>query len=259
MPAPHRFVLCAAGCTIRLEANSQEAFDLLDRYIFPSIQRLQPTSGPHDLSLRLEEDNGVTRLFLNDAEAASAPRPHNLLRKAIDCLDTALVPRLNGLHAVHAGAVLLYGRALLFPGSSHSGKSSLVHEFHRRGVVCFSDEYALIDPEGRVHAYPRVLLVRDEAGNQSPVLQASVPQEPAPVGWILTLQYQHAGAWAIDPVPQSVALLTLLQNTPHALKERPDMIHSFQRAADSAACYAGRRGEAADAVDRILEMTRIDR
>lgn len=258
MPDPHCFVLCTAGCTIRFQANSQDAFDLLDRYIFPSVLRQQPADEPHDLHIRLEDEVGVSRLFVNDVEVASAGRSIELLRKLIDCLDTALVPRLKGLHAVHAGAALVDGKAMLFAGASHSGKSSLVHEFHRRGVVCFSDEYALIDAEGWIHAYPRVLLVRNRGSDQSPVIQGFVAEHPAPVGWIFTLQYASAGAWAVDKVPQSLALLSLLQNTPHELDKRPQMVNAFQRAVNSAACYAGQRGEVADAVDRILKLIARD-
>ena len=258
MPDPHCFVLSAAGCTIRFQANSQGAFDLLDRYIFPTVPRRLQTNEPHDLHIRLEDEVGASRLFVDGVEVASAAHPGELLRKLIDCLDTALVPRLKDLHAVHAGAVLVDGRALLFAGASHSGKSSLVHEFHRRGVVCFSDEYALIDPLGRIHAYPRVLLVRNGGNDQSPVVHESIAQDPAPVGWIFTLQYVSAGAWSVNQVPQSLALLSLLQNTPHELDQRPQMVNAFQRAVNGAACYAGQRGEVADAFDRILKLTASD-
>lgn len=258
MPDPHCFVLCAAGCTIRFQANSQDAFDLLDRYVFPSVPRRQSTNGPHDLSICLMDEIGASRLFVDDVEVASAAHSRELLRKLIDCLDTALVPRLKGLHAVHAGAVLVNGKALLFAGASHSGKSSLVHEFYRRGIVCFSDEYALIDPEGRIHAYPRVLLVRNGGREQSPVVHGSIAHDPAPVGWIFALQYASAGSWSVDRVPQSIALLSLLQNTPHELDQRPQMVNAFQGAVNGAACYAGQRGEVTDAVDRILKLIEND-
>jgi hypothetical protein len=254
MSAPYCFVLRAAGCTIRFEASSEDALDLLNRYVFPSVPRSQPVSEIHDLHIRLQHEDGVCRLFVDHVEAASASHPRELLRKTIDCLDTGLVPRLKGLFAVHAGAVLIDGRALLFPGASHSGKSSLVHEFLRRGVACFSDEYALVDPQGLIHAYPRVLLVRNGGRDQSPVLQASIVSEPAPVGWIFSVQYDSAGSWRIAQVPQSMALLSLLQNTPHKMEERPEMASAFHRAVNAAVCYAGRRGEVADAVDCILKL-----
>ena len=50
---------------------------------------------------------------------------------------------------VHAGVVAWKGRALLLPGSSGSGKSSLVAELVRAGATYYSDEYAVLDERGR--------------------------------------------------------------------------------------------------------------
>jgi hypothetical protein len=173
-------------------------------------------------------------------------------------LDDAVVQRLTTLRAVHAGVVLWGGRALLLPGSTHAGKSSLVTELLRRGATYFSDEYALIDSEGLVHPYPRSLLVRNGRPEQVPMLpaecNASVGDVPAPVGWILSLQYLPGCTWEATAISQSEALLTLLRNTPHVLAESPDMVRVFECAVKGAICYTGRRNEAADAVDHILRL-----
>ena len=91
-------------------------------------------------------------------------------RSLIDCIDRAFIDQLKNLHAVHAGAVLFGNRAVLLPGKSFAGKSSLVAELLRRGATCLSDEYALIDGAGIVHAYPRPLLLRNGGHAQTPVL-----------------------------------------------------------------------------------------
>jgi hypothetical protein len=146
----------------------------------------------------------------------------------------------------------------LLPGATHAGKSSLVAELLRRGATYFSDEYALIDAEGRVHPYPRPLLIRNGSPDQSPMhpdeYNASVGDAAAPIGWILSLEYLPACSWSIAPVSQSEALLNLLRNTPHVLAESPDMVQVFQRAVAGAACYVGQRPEAAHAVDKILQL-----
>jgi serine kinase of HPr protein (carbohydrate metabolism regulator) len=56
---------------------------------------------------------------------------------------------------VHAGVVAWRGRAVLIPGASNAGKSTLVAELVRRGATYYSDEYAAIDAAGRVHPYAR--------------------------------------------------------------------------------------------------------
>lgn len=263
-PAPqsgavsHSFSVRVLGCVICFEAESNHAQELLDRHLFPSVPRELAHPEQSDIKVRIVDSEREARLLVDDVVIASADQPSALLRQLIDWLDRTLVQRLTGLHAIHAGAVLIGDKALVLPGSSHSGKSSLVAELLRRGAVCLSDEYALIDAQGLVHAYPRTLLLRDGAVAQIPVapreLDATVATTPARVGWILALRYDRAASWSIHPEPQSAALLTLLKNTPHVLAERPEMVSAFQKAVAGAACYSGSRAEAADAVTHILRL-----
>ena len=48
-----------------------------------------------------------------------------------------MIERLTTLRALHAGAVVWNQRALLLPGATHAGKSSLVAELLRRGATYF--------------------------------------------------------------------------------------------------------------------------
>jgi hypothetical protein len=147
---------------------------------------------------------------------------------------------------------------LLLPGITHAGKSSLVAELLRRGATYFSDEYALIDSEGRVHPYPRPLLLRNGSPEQSPVLpseyNARIGDTSAPVGWILSLEYLPESTWSIATVHQSEALLILLRNTPHVLSESPDLVAVFQRAVAGATCYVGDRPDVDEAASQILRL-----
>jgi hypothetical protein len=257
-PEVRGFNVTVLGNSISFEADGDGVFALIDQNIFPSLRRQPLALDWADIRIRLVQDSEILRLFIDGVAIASAASSGDLLRGLIDWLDRALVERLTGLHAVHAGAVLIGDKALLLPGASHAGKSSLVAELLRRGAVCFSDEYALLDSEGRVHVYPRALLIRQSNSHQTPVRAeecgARVADRPAKVGWILALQYDRSGNWEVNQVPQSSALLTLLQNTPHVFADRPQMLPAFQRAVELAECYAGRRGEASDAVEQIMNL-----
>ena len=55
---------------------------------------------------------------------------------------------------VHAGVVQWKGQAIVVPGRTETGKSSLVMALVKAGGEYFSDEYAVLDREGRVHPYP---------------------------------------------------------------------------------------------------------
>ncbi|HEX3436985.1 MAG TPA: hypothetical protein VHT24_09470 [Pseudacidobacterium sp.] len=256
MSGTFTFGIQAFGCNIQVMTACAEAYAMLDRYVFPSLPRTAGFISHPDLVIRIVRSADQFQLLANGVAAASARHVIDLVVDLIRVLDEAVVERLTTLRAVHAGAVLCNGQALLLPGVTHAGKSSLVAELLRRGATYFSDEYALIDPEGLVHPYPRPLLLRNGRPEQFPVLPgecgAFVSHTPAPIGWILFLEYSSEHTWKITPLSQGEAVLALLQNTPHVLAQSPDLPAVFQRAVAGATCYAGKRSEAADAVCQIL-------
>jgi hypothetical protein len=250
----------AFGCTIDINSEGHEAYSFLQHHVFPSLPREDAGADPPDISIRMVEAAGQFHTSVGDVAVASADRPKELAIRLINAIDEAVLRRLRGLHAVHAGAVLIGGQALLLPGSTHAGKSSLVAELLRRGARYFSDEYALIDAKGRVHSYPRPLLLRNGTPQQFPVLpeecNSSAADSSATVGWILLLKYQAGSTWEVAKMPQSMALLALLQNTPHTLADSPGIVGSFERAVAGAICLSGQRAEAADAVDQIMHLVK---
>jgi hypothetical protein len=258
MSSTHAFGIRAFGCNFRVETTSLEAQIILDRYIFPSLPRLGDSAELPDIFVRVARVAEQLQASVNDVPVASACRAIDLVPALVRVLDDAVIQRLKGLRAVHAGAVLWGGRALLLPGATHAGKSSLVAELLRRGATYFSDEYALLDSEGYVHPYPRPLLLRNGCPDPIPVLagecNAPIGDRPAQVGWILFLEYQSAGAWSVAAVPQSEAVLILLRNTPHAWADSPDLVGVFRRAVTGATCLSGHRAEAVEAASRILQL-----
>ncbi len=252
------FDLEAFGVHFRLTAGCADAYVTLDRYVFPWLRRIEAKAGRPDLTVRMDQAAGEFRLSVGDVVLATAAEPLGLVRVLIQTLDEVIIQRLTTLRAVHAGAVEWRGRVLLLPGATHAGKSALVAELLRRGATYFSDEYALIDAEGRVHPYPRPLLVRNGGPEQHPLLSrelnAPAGDAPAHVGWIFALAYNPESAWGVTTVSQSEALMTLLRNTPHALAESPEMIGTFECAVSQAECFAGVRGDAAEAVDKISQL-----
>ena len=258
MPIAYGFEVRAFDCNIHVAADCLETYTILERYVFPSFPRLVSTTAEPDIFIRLDRVTDQSQLSVDGVVVGSAGRTIGLVPELIRALDDAVVQRLTTLRAVHAGAVLWGERALLLPGITHAGKSSLVAELLRRGATYFSDEYALIDSSGRVHPYPRPLLLRNGSPEQSPVLPAEcnarTGDTPAPVGWILSLEYLPENAWSVAAVSQSEALLLLLRNTPHVLSESPDLVAVFQRAVAGATCFVGRRPDAYEAVSQILRL-----
>jgi len=262
-PTDGEFDVLAFGCRFRLCATDPDGIEVLERFVFPTLPRITPEAGQPDVRICLDASDGKYRLFAHDVLVASAPDARDLVVELIRVLDETVVKNLAALHAVHAGAIQWGGRVVLLPGKSHVGKSALVAELLRQGATYFSDEYALIDGEGLAHPYPRPMLLRDGGPHQIPALaeewHAAVADTSAPVALILFLVYEPNGDWSTEAIPQGMALLNLLENTPHVLADSAEMVTSFQRAVAGARCYRGTRGDAVEAARRILSMMEIQK
>ncbi len=253
----HRIGIAAFNSRIAVVSTCERTLTALERFLLPSLPRIALDTPGTAIELRILRKGDGFQLICGGRIELAHDFPE-LVSAAVRLLDEEIVRRLTSLTAVHAGAVELRGKALLLPGKSHAGKSALVAELLRRGAVYFSDEYALIDDRGRAHPYPRPLLLRNGGPEQVPVLpeecHARVGNLPVDVGWILALEYDPAASWRIAAIPQSEALLLLLQNTPHELREAPRIFPALGRAASGSGCYAGRRNGAPEAADQILRL-----
>jgi hypothetical protein len=159
---------------------------------------------------------------------------------------------------VHAGVVGWRGKAIVIPGTSFSGKSTLVAELVRAGATYYSDEYAVFDRRGHVHPYARSLSIREKRTGKTdrfPVasLGGVAGVEPLPVGLVVASMYKPGAHWQPRNLSPGLGILELLS---HALpaRQRPRMaIDAIQRAVKRARVVKSPRGEAREVVDSILE------
>ena len=182
------------------------------------------------------------------------------LGDALDsALHVALAERAADWVFVHAGVVGWQGRAIVMPGTTLSGKSSLVAALLRAGAVFYSDDRALIDAQGLVHPYPRPLSIRESpSARQIPFTPASFGAEtgvePVPVGLIVFTKYQAGTSWTPCRVSAGQAMLALLEHT-SAVRTRPEAaLQTLQRTIAGATAYRGPRGDAAQTAKRLMSL-----
>jgi hypothetical protein len=160
---------------------------------------------------------------------------------------------------VHAGVVAVNGRAILIPGRTMSGKTTLTAELVRAGATYYSDEYAVLDPRGRVHPFIKPLSMRDGGnGRQTDrsieELGGRTGTKPIPVGAIVVTEYGEQSRWRPRVLSHGQAVLALLDNTVPARRDPPRILASLDQAAATATAIKSRRGEASETVGALLEL-----
>lgn len=225
------------------------------------LQELPPGWRPDS-----RDAGGAAVLYEVDAAARDGLGPHYTLRIGADVIavdeDPAAVLRAFSAHAefliaqcapdhlfVHSGVVGWQGRAVLIPGRSFSGKTTLVRAFLEVGATYYSDEYAVLDREGRVHPYPRPLVVRhalQESAHRVPAerLGARIGVAALPVGLVLVTAYRNGASWRPRSLPPAQSLLALMANTVAAQGSPAHSMPILRRAVADAFALKGVRGEA---------------
>lgn len=254
-----RFVLLFSTVdTIAVSCRSAATADLLREFYSP---RCLPGAAADDPLFELDGPDADGCFSLTGSHSFwRGPGATALVVELQIRIDSYLLERTPYV-PIHAGAVAVGERALLVPGMSRTGKSSLVAALIARGAAYLSDEYALLDGDGRVHPYARPLLLRvpgsePEARTAVPAtrLTASIASSPARVSAIAALRYSDEAELWLERVPSSEGLLYLLQNTPRAVSDDDRMAVAAMRATATARVYRGRRGDADAAVEPLLAL-----
>jgi hypothetical protein len=157
---------------------------------------------------------------------------------------------------VRAAVVGWHGQALLICGPPFSGKTTLAEALIRAGATYYSDQYAVLDAHGRVHAYPKPLTWQNGDGplKRCPVetLGGQVGSKPLPVGMVLLTHYEAQARWRPRRLLPAQAVLALLTHTVPARLRPKFALAALRRVAASATTFRGKRGEAADTVSSLL-------
>ncbi|HKZ77736.1 MAG TPA: hypothetical protein VJ124_05380 [Pyrinomonadaceae bacterium] len=159
---------------------------------------------------------------------------------------------------VHAGVVGWKGRAIIIPGRSYSGKSTLIAELVRAGATYYSDEYAVFDSQGRVHPFKKALELRS-AGE---VRQTRVEVEqlggqsgegPLPVQLVVVTQFKDGARWRPRRLSGGPGILQLFSHTVSARRSPERALTALQNLAQTAEFLRGPRGEASEIARTILK------
>jgi hypothetical protein len=248
----------AFGVTVAVSADP-EHFAAVSDFLPPRARTVKRPPERGRFALVKDTDDGLLRVVCDEQSIAG---PFDL-RLALGILDAELRMYI-ALHApdhvfVHAGVVGVEDRAIVLPGRSFAGKTTLVSALVKAGAEYWSDEYAVLDADGLVHPYPKRLSVRindTRETDEQPVesLGGRAGEGPLPVAVIAFTSYHPGSAWALRPCTAGEGAVKLLEHSIAARSRPEQVLAAVRRAASNALVFEGDRGDADQAAGALLSQ-----
>jgi len=213
-----------------------------------ALRRITPTECRDSAAYQLTCDDDLVRSAGNVEELLEAFEDHAKIQTAA---------RARGVLFVHAGVVAWQGLGILIPGRSRAGKSTLVHALLRAGAEYYSDEFALLDADGRVHPYPIPLSLRADGfapSRRIPPADLGAPtaRRATFVDLILATHYRPRARWRPQRLSKGEALLVLMENTVAARQPPGRTMPILRQAVLRATAWRSWRGEAQAAARQLI-------
>jgi hypothetical protein len=160
---------------------------------------------------------------------------------------------------VHAGVVGWRGRAIVVPGRSRSGKTTLVAALVKAGAEYYSDEFAVLDKRGRVSSFPKPLSIRGPGGCDVHARRRTAEdlggvrgQGPLRVGLVVLTHHRPGSTWRPARLSAGRAVLEMLAHTVAARLRPEACLETLERTVEHASVLQGARGEADETASRLL-------
>ena len=248
------------GVRIGVRTNRPEVLERVAALLPPGSR---PAAGP--VSDRIvsvlvggpDPGRNVRRFHLLYSDALMLARTHDLeeaLGRLADHLQLYVAEAAPRRVFLHAGVVGWRGGAIVLPGVSYSGKSTLVAALVAAGATYYSDEYAVLDGRGRVHPFPRALQSRAHGGTRSidPEALGGAGTDPLPVRLVAALRYSPRARWRPRRLTAGAGVLEMLAHAVPARGRPREVLATLRRVASVAPVITGGRAEAAEAAQRLL-------
>jgi hypothetical protein len=251
----------AFGVTVAVTADPQH-FAAIRDFLPPCARRVRDPPERGRFALVKDTDDGLLRVVC-DERSITGPSD---LRLALGILDAELRMYI-ALHApdhvfVHAGVVGVEDRAIVLPGRSFAGKTTLVAALVKAGAEYSSDEYAVLDADGLVHPYPKPLSMRindTRETDEQPVesLGGRAGDRPLPVAVIAFTSYRPGAAWALRTRTAGEGAVKLLEHSIAARSRPEQVLAAVRRAVTDAVVLEGERGDAGQAASALLSQQAV--
>jgi hypothetical protein len=225
--------------------------------IFPSGFR-EIKNNSYDHTFLITREDSVYEIFKNQESITKALNEEMLWDHFESQLRITVAEFAVGKVFLHAGVVGWKGQAIIIPAKSFQGKTTLVAELVKRGAEYYSDEYAVLDENGAVHPFPKMLSMR---GIIDDYTQLDIPVEefggtaavkPIPVGMVLITEYKKSAKWKPKKLTAGQGMMEILSHT-IPIRNNPEFsLNVLNKIVNRAIITKTRRGEAVETAELLL-------
>lgn len=236
-----------------------------DRRILDDLKRMLPPGSRTIKAANVDatffiQRNSKRRLYsLKPSYGSKRERAYRTLEELSSEFHFAVAMFARPYLFVHAGVVAWQGQAVVLPGRSMTGKSTLVSRLVERGATYYSDEYAVLDGDGQIHPYRKSLALRTlgkatPTYNSMPVRSANRHNGPVKVGVLAFLKYKSQSRWSPQGLTPAEAVLGLFKNTVAARDRAEFALRTLSRAVRGAISIKGVRPDASIAAPALINF-----
>lgn len=253
------------GVTIKLISNSKIVLNELRELLFKTFPNelhfSNQTENPDHTFIIDQDELSNLSLVKNNDEAVTGYSTDTILELFVRMVRLAVSEDAKDKVFLHSGVVAVNNKIILFPGSSNTGKSSLVLELIKKGAHYYSDEYAVIDTDGLVHPFTRDLSIREEGkmwseknGISPNDLGAKIGNKPLPIGYVIFTTYDANTQTFFEENTLGQGILNAIPHT-ITFSKRPDFsLKVLKTAFSRAIILCGLRSEAESVSNLILSL-----
>ncbi|HMQ03998.1 MAG TPA: hypothetical protein PKD26_08780 [Pyrinomonadaceae bacterium] len=258
-----RFSFVAFGVPISLESDHETLLEKSQKLVkaaFGGRARIvaDPNAGIEH-RFRLVSENGNLALYRNGILLDSGPSERHFLQFLNHKLRLEVAEHTKHRVFIHAGVVGWNGKAIVLPGVSFAGKSTLTAELVRNGAEYYSDEYAVIDKTGKVGPFPRLISLRlagdnGETGVSAEALGGVQGRHCIPVGMVLFTRFSKGSKWMPEELGVGAGIMELIPNTLTMRQDPAFSLKVLDLVAQRAIMVRSPRGEAGKFAKFLLDF-----
>jgi hypothetical protein len=249
-----RLTLNAFGCVVALEIP-REAVEAVQQRL-PSDYRITEDQ-PERMWRITPTDLGTWEIAAEEQRLGSRANLLDALTVGLSDLELWVAEHARGFVFIHAGTVVHDGRALILPGHSMYGKTTLTLALVAAGASYYSDEYAVFDAAGRIHPYRRRPSVRGPVPPEidlDTVTEAGWPDQSACLGVVALVRFDGDQGWDVRPTSVAAGILGVMGHAVAARARPLEVLNSLEVASREAAYLTGTRGDSVEAARRLLGL-----